>query len=117
MHIIRLHDARTLILMGHLKCLILLKYFFMEQQPLVAKASSGSRKHDHTQTHHIRQDNSGRVISHTRRPLSDNTQHSQETDVHASGGIRSRNPSKPRLIPRSALKDLYCVLRDSQCDK
>jgi hypothetical protein len=31
-----------------------------------------------------------------------NTQHSQETDIHASGGIRTRNPSKraaadPRL--------------------
>ena len=35
----------------------------------------------------------------------DNTQHSQETDIHAPGGIRARNPSKqaaedPRLRPR-----------------
>ena len=29
----------------------------------------------------------GRVIRTTRRPLPDNTQHSQETNIHASGGI------------------------------
>jgi hypothetical protein len=39
------------------------------------------------------------------RPLPDNTQHSQETDIHALGGIRTRNPCKraaadPRLTPR-----------------
>jgi hypothetical protein len=28
------------------------------------------------------------------RPLPDNTQQSQETDLHALGGIRTRNPSK-----------------------
>jgi hypothetical protein len=28
------------------------------------------------------------------RPLPDNTQHSQETDIHAPGGIRTRNPSQ-----------------------
>ena len=27
------------------------------------------------------------------RPLPDNTQHSQETDIHVFGGIRTRNPS------------------------
>jgi hypothetical protein len=45
------------------------------------------------------------VISPTQRPLPDNTQHSQETDIHAPGGIRIHNPSKlaaadPRLGPR-----------------
>jgi t-SNARE complex subunit (syntaxin) len=34
------------------------------------------------------------VISPTQRPLPDNTQHSQETDIHALGGIRTHNPSK-----------------------
>jgi hypothetical protein len=34
------------------------------------------------------------VISPTQRPLPDNTQHSQETDIHAPGGIRTRNTSK-----------------------
>ena len=38
-------------------------------------------------------------------PLPNNTQHSQETDIHVPGGIRTRNPSKraaanPRLRPR-----------------
>jgi hypothetical protein len=30
----------------------------------------------------------------SQRPLPDNTQHSQETDIHALGGFRTRNPSK-----------------------
>jgi len=50
-------------------------------------------------------DSSGREISPTQRPLPDNKQHSQETHIHAPGGIRIRNPSKRaaaclRLRPR-----------------
>ena len=53
------------------------------------RATSLSRFHDHTQTHHTRQD----------------TKHSQEINFHATGGIRTRNPSKrededPRLRSR-----------------
>jgi len=49
-------------------------------------------------------DSSGRVISLSQRPLPENTQQSQETDIHAPGRIRSRNPRKrvaedPRLRP------------------
>jgi hypothetical protein len=33
------------------------------------------------------------VIGPTQRPLPDNTQHSQETDIHDPGGIRTHNPS------------------------
>jgi hypothetical protein len=56
-------------------------------------------------THYTRYDSSGRVISPSQRPLPDITQHSQETDIHALGGIRTHNPSKraaadPRLRPR-----------------
>ena len=45
------------------------------------------------------------MISPTQRPLPDITQHSHQTDIHAPGGIRTRNPSKreaadPRLRPR-----------------
>jgi len=29
-----------------------------------------------------------------KKPLPDNTQNSQETDIHAPGGIRTRSPSK-----------------------
>jgi len=40
-----------------------------------------------------------------RRPVTDNTQHSQETDIHAPGGIRThiapkRAAADPRLRPR-----------------
>jgi len=59
----------------------------------------------HKTTHYSRQDSSGRVISPTQRPLSDNTQHSQQANIHASGGIRIHNlrkraASDPRFIPR-----------------
>ena len=30
---------------------------------------------------------------HSQQPLLDNRQHSQQTDTHAPGGIRSRNPN------------------------
>jgi hypothetical protein len=45
------------------------------------------------------------VTSPSQRPLPDNTQHSQQTDLHALDGIRTHNPSKreaadPRLRPR-----------------
>ena len=36
----------------------------------------------HTTTHRSRQDSPGRVISPSHRPLPDNTQHSQQTDIH-----------------------------------
>jgi len=42
----------------------------------------------HTTTRHSRQDSPGRVISPSQRPLPHNTQHSQETNIHAPGGIQ-----------------------------
>ena len=36
------------------------------------------------------------MISLTQFPLPDNTQHSQETDIHSPGGIRIRNPASER---------------------
>jgi len=47
-----------------------------------------------TRTHHSRQDSSGRVISSSQRPLPDNTQHSQQTNIHVPGGIRTDNLSR-----------------------
>jgi hypothetical protein len=41
----------------------------------------------HTTTHHSRWASSGRVISQLQRPLPNNTQHSQQTDIHVPGGI------------------------------
>jgi len=56
-------------------------------------------------THYTRYDSSRRVISPSQRPLPDNTQHSQQTDIHALDGIPTCNPSKraaadPRHRPR-----------------
>jgi len=40
------------------------------------------------------------------RPLPDNTQHSRGEDIHASGGIRTHNPSKREAAnPRLRLRD------------
>jgi len=38
-------------------------------------------------------DSSGRVITSSQGPVPNNTQHSQQTDVHAAGGIRTHNLS------------------------
>jgi len=78
----------------------------MAQKPLVGQGLltiEASRSHTHT--HHTRYDASGRVISPKHRPLPDNTQHSQQINIRASGGIRTGNPRKlvaadPRLRPR-----------------
>jgi hypothetical protein len=73
-------------------------FFFFYQctraPPQWNRASSLSRIHDHTQTHHNRCDSSGRVISSLQRPLPDDTQHSQETDIYAPREVRTHNPSK-----------------------
>jgi hypothetical protein len=58
-----------------------------------------------TQKHQSRWDSSGRVNSPSQRTLPGNTQHSKETDIHAPGGIRTRNPSRraaanPHIRPR-----------------
>jgi hypothetical protein len=44
--------------------------------------------------HHTRYDISGRIITLPQTPLPDNTQHSKETDIYSSYGIRTRSPSK-----------------------
>jgi len=59
----------------------------------------------HSTTHHSLQRSSGRVISSSQRPLPPKTQHSQQTDNHASGGIRTHNLNRRaaadlRLRPR-----------------
>jgi hypothetical protein len=64
------------------------------QQPLVGHGLliiEATRSHSDT-PHSVGL--SGWVISRAQRPLPDNTQFSQETDVHDLGGIRTSNPSK-----------------------
>ena len=51
-----------------------------------------------SQTHHTRQDFSGRVISPSQRTVPDNTQQSKETDIHSPGGIRTCNHSRQTAV-------------------
>ena len=83
------------------------RFFFplARQHPQWARASSFTRFLDHT--HDARQsvDSSGRVISSSQRPLHDNTQHSEETEIHTLDGIRTHSLSRRaaadiRLRPR-----------------
>ena len=72
-------------------------------RPEWARVSSQSRLHDHTHTHHTRYDCSGRVKSLTQ------WQHKtlKETDIHAAGEIRTRNPRKrPASDPRFSQRGL-----------
>ena len=67
-------------------------FLFLAQHPLVGQGliiHEVSRSH--TTTHHNRKDSSGWEISPSQRPLPVNTQHSQQTDIHAAGGIRTHN--------------------------
>jgi hypothetical protein len=68
--------------------------------------SSFARFHDHTQRRAtVGSTLLGRVISSSQRPLPDNTQHRQQTNIHAAGGIRTHDRSRRaavdlRLRPR-----------------
>jgi len=82
---------------------------FLFPVALRPNAGQGLLNHEvsrsHTATHHSRQDSSGRVISPSQRPLPDKTQHPQQTNLHALGGIRTHNLSRRatvdlRLRPR-----------------
>ena len=78
-----------------------LSYFLTVRHPQWTMASSSLRFRDHTQTHNTRQDSPGQ-FDPSQRPVPDSTQHSQQTDIHALGGIRTYDPSKrasadPRL--------------------
>jgi len=60
----------------------------------------------HTTTHHVREDFSGLVLSSSQRLLPDNTQHPQQTNIHAPGGIGThylsrREAADLHLRPRS----------------
>ena len=59
---------------------------------------------DHTQTHHTRQNFSGRVTGTSQRHLPDKIQQPQVTCFHARDGIRTLNPrnravAEPRFTP------------------
>ena len=48
----------------------------------------------HSTTHRTRWYPSGRMTCSSQRPIPDKTQHSQQTNIHDSGGIRSHNLSR-----------------------
>jgi hypothetical protein len=75
-------------------------FFFVALRPNAGHGLIHEVSRSHTMTHHIRYDSSGRVISLTQRPLHDNTQHSQQTDIHAPQ--RDSNP----YFNRQAAADL-----------
>jgi len=54
----------------------------------------------HTTMHQSLYDPSGPAISPSHRALPHNTQHSQQTDIHATGGIRTHS------LSRRAVEDL-----------
>jgi hypothetical protein len=62
----------------------------------------------HTHTHkHSRLDSPGREIGLSQTPLRNNTQHSQQTDIHAPGRIsntESQKASSRRPTPQTALQ-------------
>ena len=66
----------------------------------------------HTTTQHSRQDSSGRVISSSQRPLPDNTRHSQQTNIHAPGGICTHDLSRRAATGRSPAEILYRIYTD-----
>ena len=72
-------------------CLLLAQQPPVDQGHLIHEVSRS-----HTQTQHIRYISSGRVIISSYRPLPDNIQHSQQTDIHALGGIRTHNHERPQ---------------------
>ena len=56
--------------------------FFTPQPPVGQGLLIHEVSRSHTTTHSSQYDSFGRVISSSQRPLPDNTQHSQQTDIH-----------------------------------
>ena len=99
-----------------------LTFFFGQQPPVGQGLLIHEFSRSYTTTHHSRQDSSGRSISSSQRPPADNTQHSQQTNIHAPLGIRTHILSRweaadLRLKPRdpwdrqfdNVLHQIYCL--------
>jgi hypothetical protein len=91
-------------------------YFLWHCSPTRAMASSSTRFLDHTQRRAtVGRTPVGRVISSSQRPLPDNTQHIQQTNIHAPGGIRNHDRNKQaavdlRLRPRGRWDQQFMYL-------
>jgi hypothetical protein len=78
---------------------VLLFVCLWRYSPQWARASSFVRFLDHTQRRTtVGRTPLGRVISSSQRPLPDNTQLSQQTNIHAPGGIRTHNLSRRAVV-------------------
>ena len=75
--------------------------FLVRQPPVGQGLHNHEVSRSHTTTHHSRYDSSGRLLISSQRPLSDNTQHSQQTNIHPLGGIRTHDLSR-RALERAA---------------
>jgi len=78
-------------------------FCFWARQPAMGQGllfHEASRSH--TKTHHSRYDSSGRVISSSQRPLPDDTQYSQTTNIRWDPNPQSQQATghRPRLRPR-----------------
>jgi hypothetical protein len=101
-------NAQFLCLRKH--CLINTYYYLLCLCSLSwAMASSFTRFLDHTKRRTtVGRIPLGRVISSSQRHLPDNTQHTQQTNIHATGGIQNHDRSRRaavdlRLRPRGHL--------------
>ena len=61
---------------------------------ITLSAPPPTHTHTHTHTHHIRYDSPGQGAGPSQRLLHNNTQRSQQRDIHARSGIRIRIPRK-----------------------
>jgi hypothetical protein len=81
------------------QCTYLVIFFSVALRP---NAGHGLLNHEvsrsYTTTHHSRWDSSGRVISSSHKPLPDNTQQSQQTNIHAPGGVRTQDLSRRAAV-------------------
>jgi hypothetical protein len=104
-------------------CLMLLSCYLFIISGSVAQRGLWSprftRFRDHTQLRAtVGRTTHGRVISSSQRPLPDNTQHSQQTNFHASGGIRTHDRSRrghwDRQVTQFLTAKYHCICSDKE---
>jgi hypothetical protein len=90
--------SRTMLYNRKLMWLLKTIIFFLALQP---SAGYGLLVHEvscsHKTTRHSQYNSSGQVISPSQRPLP-NTQHTQKTNIHARGGIRTHDRSRRAAV-------------------
>ena len=90
--------------------------FWRESPPVGQGLLNHEVFRSHKTTHNRRQDSSGRVISPSQRPLPENTQQFQQTNIHAPGGIGTHNLSRraaaDRLRQRGHWDRQFPLLKD-----